>query len=167
MGEIKKKGKLGGARKGAGRKKGPMTVQAITKDLALKDFNDRVAKSTGELFNAAKSLALGQTFIYRLDEEEHQKKDGTKYTIKTPVLVTDPDEIRDAIDKLEFGGDSEEYYYATTKAPDIKAIDVLMNRSYGRPKESIEHSGKIQGIVGLITSLNNGDESDTTTEENS
>lgn len=156
------KKKLGGARKGAGRPKGALSVQAITKELALKDFNDRVAKSTGALFNAAKTVALGCTYIYRLDEEEKTGNNGKKYTIKTPVLVTDPDEIAEAIDKMECGGDSDEYYYATTKEPDVKAIDSLMNRAYGRPKETVEHSGEIKGLVGLITQLNNGDKPEST-----
>lgn len=158
------KKKLGGARKGAGRPKGAMSVQAITKDLALKRFNERVAKSTDALFNAAKTVAMGVMYIYRLDEEEHQKKDGTKYTIKTPKLVTDPDEIAEAIDLMENGGNGgeNEYYYTTTEKPDIKAIDTLMNRTYGRPKETVEHSGEIKGLVGLITQLNNGDKPEST-----
>lgn len=158
------KKKLGGARKGAGRKPGPMTVQAITKDLALKRFNERVAKSTDAFFNAAKTVAMGTTYIYRLDEEEHQKKDGTKYTIKTPVLVTDPDEIATAIDQLENGGNGgeNEYYYITAEKPDTKTIEGLMNRTYGRPKETVEHSGEIKGLVGLITQLNNGDKPEST-----
>ncbi len=153
--------KLGGKRKGAGRPKGKASVATITKELALKHFNERVAKSTDVLFNSAKILAVGQTYIYRLDEEEHQKKDGTKYTIKTPVLVTNPDELAEAIDALECDGENggeNPYYYATTKPGDIRAIDSLMNRAHGRPKETVEHSGEIKGLVGLITSLNNGDD---------
>lgn len=153
-------GKLGGKRKGAGRKPGVKTQATLTKEAALKRFNERVDKSVDALFNSAKILALGQTYIYRLDEEEKTKKDGTKYVIKTPVLVTDPDEICDAIDALECDGENggeNPYYYATTKPGDIKAIDSLMNRRHGRPKESIEHSGEVKGLVGLITQLNNGD----------
>lgn len=152
---VSYKGKVGGARPGSGRKPGPMTVQKITKELALRHFNDRVAKSTNALFNAAKSLAVGQTFIYRLDEEEKIGAKGTKYTVKTPVLVTDPGEISDAIDFLEGNGSTDNYYYITTKEPDVRAIDSLMNRAYGRAKESVELSGEIKGIVGLITSLDN------------
>lgn len=147
--------KKGGKRRGAGRKRGGKNETTITKEAALKHFNDRVAQSTDILFNSAKLLAVGQTYIYRLDEEERGGAKN-KYTIKVPVLVTDPDEIREAIDKMEGNGDSEEYYYATTKPGDIRAIDSLMNRAHGRPKESIEHSGEIKGLVGLITSLNNG-----------
>ena len=155
--------KNGGKRKGAGRKRGVKNVATITKEAALKRFNERVDKSVDSLFNSAKILALGQTYIYRLDEEVHTKKDGTKYTIKTPVLVTDPDELAEAIDLMESGdnGGDNEYYYATTKPGDIRAIDSLMNRRHGRPKETVEHSGEIKGLVGLITSLNNGDKTNT------
>lgn len=150
------KGKLGGKRPGSGRKKGPMTVQGITKELAIKSFNERVAKSTDALFNAAKTVAVGQMFVYRMDEEE-RGAGKNKYTVKVPKLVTDPDELNEAIDKLYGNGESEEYYFVTTKEPDIKAIDSLMNRAHGRPKESVEHSGEIKGLVGLITQLNNDD----------
>lgn len=151
----------GGKRKGAGRKRGGKNEATITRELALKQFNDRVAKSTDILFNAAKTVALGCTFIYRLDEEEKTGNSGKTYTVKTPVLVTDPDEIAEAIDKMEGGGLSENYYYATTKEPDTRSIDSLMNRTFGRPKETVEHSGEIKGLVGLITSLNNGDSTTT------
>lgn len=147
--------KKGGKRENAGRKKGGKNESTITREAALKHFNDRVAKSTDALFNAAKLLAMGTTYIYRLDEEERGGAKN-KYTIKVPVLVTDPEEIATAIDMLEGNGNGDgEYYYATTKEPDIRAIDSLLNRAHGRPKESIEHSGEIKGLVGLVTSLNN------------
>ena len=147
--------KLGGKRKGAGRPKGKKTLETLTKELALKQFNERVDKSTDAFFNAAKNLAVGQMYIYRLDEEEKTGANGKKYTIKVPVLVTSSEEIKDAIDVLYADGESEDgtYYYATTKPADIKAIDSLMNRRHGRPKETVEHSGEIKGLVGLITQL--------------
>ena len=60
-------------------------------------------------------------------------------------LVTDPDEIRNFIDEHD-GCNGEidgEYYFITTEKPDNSALDSLLNRAYGRPKEVVEHSGEV------------------------
>lgn len=156
---IKTKGNKGGRRPGSGRKKHGKNLKTIEREAALRVFNERVFKSADILFNAAKSAATGQLFVYRLDEEERGGAKN-KYTIKKPVLVTDPEEINEALDKLYGNGESENYYYVTTKEPDIRAIDSLMNRGFGRPKETIEHSGEIKGLGGILASLENHGDTD-------
>lgn len=148
------KGKLGGARPGAGRKKGTKLPQTLEREAVLKKFNERIYKNADILFNAAKTSAIGMAFVYRIDEEEDSKG---RVIARKHVKVTDPDEIQEALDQIENGGENEKYYYITAKEPDIRAIDSLMNRGFGRPKETIEHQGSIGGLVGLVKKLEDGD----------
>jgi len=46
--------------------------------------------------------------------------------------------------------------YYQDEAPSTNAAKFLTEQLLGRPKESIEHSGEVKGLVGLITDLNNG-----------
>lgn len=43
------------------------------------------------------------------------------------------------------------------EAPSTSAAKFLMEQVLGRPKESIEHSGGMKGLVSLITALNEED----------
>lgn len=43
------------------------------------------------------------------------------------------------------------------EAPSTSAAKFLMEQVLGRPKESIEHSGEMKGLVGLVTTLLNDD----------
>ena len=45
--------------------------------------------------------------------------------------------------------------YYVEEAPNTSAAKFLIEQVLGRAKESIEHSGEMKGLVGLITSLNN------------
>jgi hypothetical protein len=125
-------GKLGG--------RPPGTKSQKTKDREKEQeaMNQMVMRKVRPLIRAGLSRALGQQFVYRIDEEKD--KDG-KVTKREHVLVTSPEEIAEALDQMEGmgrGGDNDEYYYITTKEPDVKAIDMLLNRPFGKPKESTE-----------------------------
>jgi hypothetical protein len=138
--------KVGGARPGAGRKKGILdpnskkyqilkTKQAIEK---------QITKKTAPLIRAALITALGQTFVYKVEEQKIGKgPKGGEYTKRVHTLVTDPREIETALNKMEDGGQDpdDEYYYVTTKEPDHRAVEMLLNRLLGRPKEMIEMTG--------------------------
>lgn len=45
--------------------------------------------------------------------------------------------------------------YYQEEAPNTVAAKFMTEQTLGRPKETIEHSGEIRGLVGLITQLNN------------
>ena len=54
--------------------------------------------------------------------------------------MTDDDEILRYL--MEEYDPSFEFYYLATKEPNIKAIEDLYNRTFGKPKESVELTGK-------------------------
>lgn len=135
-------GKLGG------RPKGVKNQATIEREKALEAFNNRVYSIADSLLNSQQSLAKGQQFLFRIDTV-HTKgpKGGDIKTKQKPVLVTDEEEIRTYIDSLNdpySNIDEDTYYYITTKEPSNMAIDSLMNRAFGKPKESVELIGEMK-----------------------
>ncbi len=130
----------GGKRPGAGRPKGSLDTRTIEKKAAEKLFTDRVIKHVDQLFNSQLFLAEGQNFVYRIDY--YKDEDGKKR--KKFVLVSDPEEITSVLDETEgLGGMvDEKYYVVTSKSPDNKAIDSLMDRAFGKAISKTELSGK-------------------------
>ena len=136
--------KLNGAK--GGRPFGKKNKVTIEKEKALEIFNNRVYSVVSNLFDSQLSLAKGQQFLFRIDTETDSQGKKTK---QKPVLVENPDEIASYIESIECGTDldSESYYYITTKEPVNQSIDSLMNRAFGRPKESVELSVGISLLV--------------------
>lgn len=121
----------GGARANAGRKKGSENADTKERRIALERFKSRVAKKIDKIFNAQADLALGTSHLFRIDTIGEGEKSKKVHT-----LVTDPDEIKSFLDgEFENGQD---YYYITTKSPNNLALESLLNRTFGRPKETIE-----------------------------
>lgn len=59
----------------------------------------------------------------------------------------------------KFDRKTGELYYVE-EGPSTNAAKFITEQVLGRPKETVEHSGEVKGLVGLITSLNNGDNSE-------
>lgn len=127
-------------------------VKESAKDSAL--IAQRIA--TGMITNKIQPLiraglipALGQHFVFRIDEEKNEKGVTTS---RKHVQVTDPDEIARALDAIEDGGVDPDgvYFYITAKEPDHKAVEMLLNRALGKPKESIAIEGEVKfSLVGI------------------
>lgn len=121
---VKKKSKLGGKRPGAGRPKGELSERSRT----LLEVKDRIAKNVDSLINAQLSEAKGTHLIYRLNP-----------IAKQYVLVTDKDEIKTVLDTYKGAGEEDDgLYIITTKKPDVKAGQYLLDRAYGKPPQSVE-----------------------------
>lgn len=124
--------------------KRPRTAKGLVKSMVKKAFDQRVMTIANPLFNAQASLALGASFLYRIDKYEIKKAGGViEYAKKPAVIVTDPNEIKDYIDHIAQGGgydedDECEYYYIHTVKPDNQALDSMLNRTFGRAKESMD-----------------------------
>lgn len=134
--EATRIGKLGG------RKPGPLSVVRKMELQQKKVMEKLIYKKTAPLIRAGMVTAMGQTFVYRIDEERDSKD---KLISRKHVLVTDADEIANALDKIEEGGQDPEdnFYYVTAKEPDVRAIEMLLNRGYGKPKETINVEGEV------------------------
>jgi hypothetical protein len=125
-------------------------IKSYTEDKTKKDINNLIMSKSYSLVRSGISLALGQQFVYRIDEETDDKG---KVVSRKKVLVENPDEIEDALNAIDVGGTDPDgkYYFITTKEPDIKAIDTLLNRAYGKPTESV----KVEGHIDFATSFRN------------
>lgn len=133
------------AAKGGRNRKGTKNKTTLDREAALKAWQDGVVKRSQGLLNVQSMLALGSIKVFRIDSHWEDSQNGkTKYKVKSkPRLVVNNDEIIAALD-FEFGSGLENpsndstYYFVTTKDPDGQAINSLMDRTFGRPKESIE-----------------------------
>lgn len=126
------KGKNGGAREGAGRKKGSMNAETVEKLRVLAEVRQRIHANAERLLNAHMNVALGASFLFRIYYE------GTgKNRKKIVEQVEDPYTIKAYLDG-EFEGSQDEYYYITTQKPDAKAIESLFDRAFGKSVQAIE-----------------------------
>lgn len=126
----------GGARPGAGRPRGRKSKRTLEQAKVQEAFAQRVMRHADDLFNAQFSLAVGSAKVFRVDEEGEGKNKK-----RVHALVTDADEIKAFLDEHD-GGSGEvdgSYYYITTASPDNKALDSLLNRGLGKPKDTVEH----------------------------
>lgn len=124
--------------KKGGRPKGSKAAKTLERDRVMEAYRQRVHGMADSLLNSQVSLAVGQQFLYRIETD----KDGKK---SKPILVTDPEEITAFLD-WEYGDGENvntegEYYYISTKEPDNAAIEGILNRAWGRPKETVEVQG--------------------------
>lgn len=139
----------GGKRNGAGRKKGIKDKQTLEREAVLTAFKQRAMKAADILFDAQLTLARGQTFLYKIEKElQIGPKGGKKYISSRPKLVTSQCEIEQYLEGLIVEGDADDendphatYYFLTTKEPDNKAIDSLLDRSLGKPVQPIGNDG--------------------------
>jgi hypothetical protein len=122
------RGKNGGARKGAGRKKGSLNDETILRQQALREYRKRVSKVTDRLLNKQLSLAEGIQMLFRI----HTDKKGNR---GKPELVDDEYEIQCYLNG-DFEGNDEDYYFITTAKPDNMAINSILDRTYGKPDQT-------------------------------
>lgn len=133
----------GGAREGAGRPKGSMNASSKERMKIKQALQERIAQHVDRLFNAQMTLAEGATMLFRVEKTE----DGVA---KKPELITDEDTIKRFIE--ECGGydgvmDGTDYYFLTTKLPDNKAIDSMLDRAFGKAEAKLDITSEGESIV--------------------
>jgi len=122
-------------RKNNGRKKGSVNKATAESKLAKKLFVERVNKNVDKLFNSQLDLAIGEKYLMVV----RTTGKGAKARRETSI-VTDPDLIKQYLDDETSLDDENEYYFMTTKPANNQALDSLLNRSFGKPKESVDIS---------------------------
>jgi hypothetical protein len=129
--------KRGGKRPGSGLPKGFKFPETIKKEEAKKQMQNYIIAQLRPLLSAQSSLARGVQYVYQIITE---KDDKGKITRREHVQLKGADEIRHALDVLEGlseAGDNE-YYYITSEKPDLRAIDSMLDRVFGRATQSME-----------------------------
>ena len=124
-----------------GKPVGVLNKKTIEKKVVEAEFKNRILLNIYELLTAQMNIAKGSSYLYKIVTHKGQKGGEVR---KEHILVTDPYEIKDFLDELEGESgvnpntDNDDYYYITTKEPDNRALDSLINRVFGPPKQSID-----------------------------
>lgn len=152
---MKPKSSRGGARPGAGHPKGKKTQRVIEREAVLRAFRDRVARNADKLLNAQMSLATGTQMLFVV----HTDSKGSR---RKPEMVTDVDVITRFLDENEgmdgtmkvgsHAEDSkvEDYFFLTTMPPNNQALESLLNRTFGKPQESIDLTSDGEKISNIV-----------------
>lgn len=128
--------KNGGKRKGSGRKKGVVSDEKKAQQAAFKDLKMSILRMQKSLINAQAGVAKGLTFLYVIRTEIIKGKQVRQ----KPELVKSQEKIEAYLaDELE--DEENEYYFMTTKEPDTRAIDSLIDRVHGRARQNIGLDG--------------------------
>lgn len=125
----------GGPREGAGRRTGSRNKKTLVQEAERKAFVQLALENLRPIFRKQLLLAMGQTFVYR--KEYHGK--GATLRIEH-VLLEKPHEIADALDTIannDFQDPEGEYVYISTKSPENRALDSILDRSIGKPATPI------------------------------
>lgn len=156
----------GGKRPGAGRKKGSKDKKTLEREAVLKAFNQRTMLAADRLWSAQAGLAMGSTYLYKIEKEwvktgtsKAGKENGFFRKLK-PELVVNQMEIESYLQGLiEEGNEDDDqdpgatYYFITTKDPDNRALDSMIDRSLGKTPNSIQATDE-KGKVIPIMSIN-------------
>lgn len=134
----------GGARSGAGRPKGSENEETKQRRLTEQHMKRRIVESTDSLLNSQMALAKGEVSLYK---KTYVGKGASRRTVIE--IVTDQEIIKDFLAETLDEGDNE-YYYIATKPPDSKSIDSLLDRTYGKAKQSIDHTSGGEKIIPLL-----------------
>jgi len=134
--------------KKGGRPVGSKTLATIQKDAVLKAFRAEVMGIAHVLFKNQLHLATGRSYLFKIEKRKVTEGTGknktVKYVNKAPKRVTAEWEILDYLKgKIESGDDEDArdptatYFYITAKDPDNKAIDSLLDRTFGKSVQQI------------------------------
>lgn len=135
-------GKIGGR-----NKRGKRSHLVLEREAVLEAWKNGVHKRTQSLLQAQTMLAMGAIKVFRIDYEWRGIGKNRYKIAKKPDIVISEEEIMDALDH-EYGAgespsDDMKFYFVMTKDPDNSAINSLLDRTFGRAKESIEISAPV------------------------
>lgn len=131
--------------KKGGRPKGKKNKATLEKEAILREYRQKVLESADILFGSQLHLARGQTYLYKIEKElQIGPKGGKKYIKSKPKLVTEQWEIESYLMGHIVDGDADDdqdpdstYYFLTTKDPDNRAIDSMLDRTFGRATQPL------------------------------
>lgn len=133
----------GGKREGAGLPKGFKFPETLNKEEARKQMQAYILKRLQPLLQAQSSLARGLQYVYQIVDT---KDDRGKVLKREHIQIKDPDQIAHALDVMEGFVDAEdgEYFYLTAEKPDVRAIDSMIDRTFGKATQMIENDNPTQ-----------------------
>lgn len=118
-------------------------------------YKERVLKVTSILFNKQFSAAIGLQYMYKF--ELRYDKENSPYYSK-PILVVSPDEIALGLTQImkvgegkpdPDGPNGDVYFNITSKDPDQRVIDSMLDRTFGKAKQQLDISSLGERIGGI------------------
>lgn len=128
-----------------GRPKGSKSPATLEKEAVLAAYRQRVMRNADILLDSQLSLAKGLQYLYKIEKKRKVgPRGGVSYEAQKPELVTNPEEMRAYIEGTLEEGDAEDandpaatYYFLTSKDPDNRAIDSMLDRSFGKSTQTV------------------------------
>lgn len=114
-------------------KRATTNASRLTATLAKKRFTEQVYENVDRLFAAQLTLALGSVKLFRTEVFKNGRRETT--------VITDTYEIIGYLNDPEhYGqdGKNEIFYLMADKDPENKALDSLLNRAMGAPKQELQ-----------------------------
>lgn len=141
-----------GRKPGPGLPKGYKFQHTLERETARRHFEGRILAELDPLIDAQLDLSKGLMVMFSREKDKDGKRTGRMYR------VVNPEEMLELLNgKNDQGKDNEngeEYYYLSAKDPDQKMLDSLMNRVFGRPKETLEvQPGESVTVLDIIKAL--------------
>jgi len=136
----------GGARPGAGKPRGCKHKKTLEQEVALDLYKQRILNNLLPLIRAQFNQAEGMTVMFQRRKVKNSKTGKLERTGEL-VRVMDINRVEQL---LKGDGQGENYYYITTKDPNVKALEDLFNRVFGKPKETIELDTPANVTINII-----------------
>lgn len=157
--------------KKGGRPKGSKTKVVLERDAIMRAYKQRVMQSADVLLNAQLTLAKGMTHLYKIEKYYKGRGKDKKLIHKKPKLVTDDWEIKAYLNGILEDGELEDpadtYYFITTKNPDNRALDSMLDRAFGKASQSIDLTSEGKAFPTPIMNVlrNNSNKKDSKTKQ--
>lgn len=132
-----------GHKKWGGKKKGTKNKKTIEKAKALEVYQQAILKELKPLMSAHFAVAKGTQIIIARDKVWDDKK-KRKVRKGRWVRITRLDDILELMNSPDKEG--EDYYIIYTQDPNPKALEDLMNRVFGKPKEEVDISLTLKNL---------------------
>jgi hypothetical protein len=131
---VQVKSKRGGKRPGSGRPRKETYLQkhTVASRRASVEMQMRIVRQTPALLNSQIALAKGVSYLLRVDIIGGKQKTS---------IVKDKLEIVAFFDGLLENTDERTYYHITTDKPNLQAITDLMDRAYGKARQTVGLDG--------------------------
>jgi hypothetical protein len=121
-----------GHKKWGGKKKGTKNKKTLELEMALDLYKQEMLKNLMPIIRSQRQLAEGLAVVLR----RKLVKKGKKWVREGELVqVKDKDEIERL---LNSDGQGDNWHIITIKDPNVKAIQDILDRIFGKPKETVD-----------------------------
>ena len=122
--------------KWGGKKNGTKNKKTLEREMALKVYQQAIMNDLKDFIESQFLMAKGMTVMFQRRKVKDKK--GEYHRTGEFQRVRNELEIERLLNS-DCNGD--DWYYITTKDPNVKALEDVFCRIFGKPEQSIKHSG--------------------------